>query len=70
MQTGKFDPADPTKVTWGYSEGRFSATDGSFSTTIRWGDGWGARIIADGYLPQPVLIKSPPEPKRWAYLLR
>ena len=63
MQAGKFDPADPTKVTWGYSEDRSSATNGSFSTTIRWGDGWTARIIADGYLPQPVLTKSPPEDK-------
>ena len=28
VQAGKFDLADPTKVTWGYSEGRSSATDG------------------------------------------
>ncbi|HEX5105694.1 MAG TPA: hypothetical protein VFV87_17865, partial [Pirellulaceae bacterium] len=61
VQAGKFDPADPTKVTWGFSEGRSSAMDGSFSTTIRWADGWTARIIADGYLPQPVLAKAPPE---------
>jgi beta-lactamase regulating signal transducer with metallopeptidase domain len=63
VQAGKFDPADPTKVTWGYSEGRSSAMDGSYSTTIRWGDGWTARIIADGYLPQPILTKAPPEDK-------
>src|SRR6185436_18310561 len=63
VQAGNFDPADPTKVTWGYSEGRSSATDGSFSTTIQWGAGWTARIIADGYLPQPVLIESSPEDK-------
>jgi beta-lactamase regulating signal transducer with metallopeptidase domain len=63
VQAGKFDPADPTKVTWGFSEGRSSATDGSFSTTIRWGEGWTARILADGYLPQPVLTKAPPEDK-------
>jgi hypothetical protein len=63
VQAGKFDPTDPTRVTWGYSEGRSSATDGSYSTTIRWGDGWTARILADGYLPQPILTKAPPEDK-------
>ncbi|MBC7853184.1 MAG: hypothetical protein IAF94_07090, partial [Pirellulaceae bacterium] len=63
VQAGKFDKADPTKVTWGYSENRSSATNGSFSTTVRWSDGWTARIIADGYLPQPVVTKSPPKDK-------
>src|SRR6185436_7090876 len=63
VQAGKFDPADPTKVTWGYSENRSSAIDGSFSTTVRWDDGWTARVIADGYLPQTVLTKSPPKDK-------
>ena len=62
-QAGKFDPADPKKVTWGYSEGRSSARDGSFSTTIRWADGWTARILADGYIPQPVITSAPPADK-------
>jgi beta-lactamase regulating signal transducer with metallopeptidase domain len=62
-QAGKFEPADPTKVTWGYSEGRSSARDGSFSTTVRWGDGWTARILADGYIPQPVITSAPPADK-------
>lgn len=62
-QAGKFDPADPTKVTWGYSEGRSSAMDGSFSTSVNWADGWTARVLADGYLPQPVLTSAPPEGK-------
>ena len=62
-QAGKFDPADPKKVTWGYSEGRSSARDGSFSTTIRWADGWTARILADGYIPQPVITSAPPDDK-------
>ena len=47
-QGGKFDPTDPEKVTWGFSESRSSSRDGSFSTTIRWADGWTARIVADG----------------------
>jgi hypothetical protein len=62
-QGGKFDPSDPGKVTWGYSEGRSSSPEGLFSTTIRWGDGWTARILADGYLPQPVITSAPPSDK-------
>jgi hypothetical protein len=62
-QAGKFEPVDPTKVTWGYSEGRSSAKDGSFSTTVRWTEGWTARILADGYVPQPVITAVPPADK-------
>jgi hypothetical protein len=63
VQAGKFDPADPKKVTWGYKEDRFSAADGSFSTTIRWDEGWTARILADGYFPHPVISSAPPADK-------
>jgi len=63
IQAGKFDPADPTNVTWGFSEGRSGSRDGSFSTTVRWTEGWTARIIADGYVPQPVLTEPPPPDK-------
>ncbi len=63
-QTGKFDPAGPSKVTPGwYSGGRSSRKDGSFSTTVRWAEGWTARILADGYLPHRVLTKAPPPDK-------
>jgi beta-lactamase regulating signal transducer with metallopeptidase domain len=63
VQAGKFDPADPTKVTWGFSESRSGATDGSFSATVRWAEGWTARILAAGYAPQPVLQAAPPAGK-------
>ena len=63
VQAGKFDPAEPTKVTWGYSESRSGSRDGSFSTTVRWSEGWTARILADGYIPQPVLTSAPPADK-------
>jgi beta-lactamase regulating signal transducer with metallopeptidase domain len=63
IQGGKFELADPQNVTWGYSEGRSSARDGSFSTTIRWDEGWTARILADGYIPQPVISAAPPVDK-------
>ncbi len=61
-QAGKFDPQDPSKVTWGYSEGRTTSPNptGQFSTTIHWNEGWTARILADGYVPQPVLTQAPP----------
>ncbi len=57
-QAGKFDPKDPKNVTWGFSETRNSS--GGFSATIRWNEGWTARILADGYVPQPVLSEAPP----------
>jgi beta-lactamase regulating signal transducer with metallopeptidase domain len=63
VQAGKFDPADPKKVLWGYKEDRSSAADGSFSTTICWDEGWTARILADRYFPQPVLAAAPPADK-------
>lgn len=63
VQGGKFEIVDPKKVAWGYSEGRSSSSDGSFSTTIRWGEGWTARIVADGFVPQPVLTSAPPADK-------
>jgi hypothetical protein len=50
-------------VTWGYWESRSSSRDGSFSTTIRWAEGWTARILADGYIPQPVIASAPPAHK-------
>ena len=60
-QAGKFDPQDPKNVTWGFSETRDSS--GRFRATIRWNEGWTARILADGYLPQPVLSEAPPAGK-------
>ena len=60
-QAGKFDPKDPKNVTWGYTETRTSSS--SFSATIRWNEGWTARILADGYVPQPILNEAPPAGK-------
>jgi hypothetical protein len=60
-QAGKFDPKDPKNVTWGFSETR--NTSGGFSATIKWNEGWTARILADGYVPQPVLSEAPPAGK-------
>jgi hypothetical protein len=60
-QAGKFDPKDPKSVTWGFSETR--NTSGRFSASIRWNEGWTARILADGYVPQPVVSEAPPTGK-------
>ncbi len=60
-QAGRFDPKDPKNVTWGFSETR--NTSGGFSATIKWNEGWTARILADGYVPQPVLSEAPPAGK-------
>jgi hypothetical protein len=60
-QAGRFDPKNPKNVTWG-----FSATgnaSGRFSARIEWNEGWTARILADGYVPQPVLSEAPPAGK-------
>jgi hypothetical protein len=56
-QAGKFDPKDPKNVTWGYTENR--TTSDRFNATIKWNEGWTARILADGYVPQPVLSEAP-----------
>jgi hypothetical protein len=61
VQAGKFDPKDPKNVTWGFSETR--NTSGDFRATIQWNEGWTARILADGYVPQPVLSEAPPAGK-------
>jgi hypothetical protein len=60
-QAGKFDPKDPKNVTWGFTETR--DTSGEFRATIKWNEGWTARIVADGYVPQPVLSEAPPAGK-------
>ncbi len=60
-QAGKFDPRDPKNVTWGFSETR--NTSANFTATVKWSEGWTARILADGYVPQPVLSEAPPAGK-------
>ncbi len=47
----------PAKGRRGYSETRSSQKDATFSTTVRWSDGWATRIVVDGYIPQPALTE-------------
>jgi protocatechuate 3,4-dioxygenase beta subunit len=57
VQGGRFDPDKPGDYSWGYSESRRRSE--RFSATVQWNKGWTARILADGYLPQPVITKPP-----------
>ena len=59
IQSGKIDAKDPKKITWGYTHRNTRSKTGRFSTSIRWSQGWTARIVADGYIPQPVLKREP-----------
>ncbi len=59
IQAGKFDPETPDKITWGYTLTRTRSTTGNYSTSVEWGRGWTARVLVDGYIPQPVLTKAP-----------
>ena len=61
VQGGRFDPEKPGEYSWGYSENRSQSE--RFSATVQWNKGWTARILADGYLPQP-LITQPPRGKK------
>jgi hypothetical protein len=58
IQGGHFDSKEPTNVTWGFNESR--STSGRYSAVIKWGSGWTARILADGYVPQPIVSEAPP----------
>jgi hypothetical protein len=59
-QSGRVDPKDPNKVTWGFSEGRTESAnpEGRFHTNFSGYPEYRLRILADGYLPQPV---EPPQ---------
>ncbi len=62
VQAGLADKKEPSKITWGYSETRTTSEnrEGRFSQRIDWGAGWRARVIAAGYLPQPIFENGPP----------
>ena len=65
QQGGRYDPKKgPQEFTWGYSESRRTSSSGRFSATLRWHDGWTARILADGYYPQPILTAAPADGKQ------
>jgi RNA polymerase sigma factor (sigma-70 family) len=67
-QGGRVDPKDPKKVTWGYHETRRESpnAEGTLRATVDWEGGWRLRILAPGYLPQPVFESDPPKGTRSA----
>lgn len=59
-QGGHVDPKDPSKINWGYYlEPNAGGAEGRFDANIDWNGGWRARIIASGYVPQPILTEPP-----------
>lgn len=60
IQAGKIESEDPLKITWGFSESSSSAAQkGKYQAHIRWKAGWTARVLANGYLPFPIVTKAP-----------
>jgi len=60
IQGGRVDARDPAKVTWGYTLQTSSRNpNGQFSTQMAWSAGWRSRIIAAGYVSQPILTQLP-----------
>ena len=60
IQGGQVDAKDPAKITWGYwmmSGG--PRPEGDFSTNLAWEAGGRARILAGGYVSQPILLELP-----------
>lgn len=60
QQGGHVDPKDATKITWGYYLRSDGSPEGRFDANIDWTGGWRARILAGGYVPQPILIEPKP----------
>jgi beta-lactamase regulating signal transducer with metallopeptidase domain/protocatechuate 3,4-dioxygenase beta subunit len=61
VQGGHVDEKDPTKITWGYTLETTTSPNptGRFSSRVEWSGGWRSRIVADGYVGEPVLLKLP-----------
>jgi len=60
IQGGQVDAKDPAKITWGYwmmTGG--PRPNGDFSTNLGWSAGGRARILASGYVSQPILTELP-----------
>jgi uncharacterized protein (TIGR03067 family) len=60
IQGGQVDAKDPAKIVWGYwMMGGGSRPNGDFSTNLGWSAGGRARILASGYVSQPILTELP-----------
>jgi hypothetical protein len=54
-QYGRPDPGDPARIVWGWSENRSESAnpEGRLVTSLSEKGAW-QRVLADGYLPQPI----------------
>jgi hypothetical protein len=69
IQGGLIDKDEPSKYNWGYHETRGGPnTEGRFSTSLNIGEGWTGRILAEGYLPEFILLDPPPEGQNEVHL--
>ncbi|HSH93720.1 MAG TPA: carboxypeptidase-like regulatory domain-containing protein [Roseimicrobium sp.] len=66
VQGGKVDDKDPTKITWGYTLETTTSSNPTarFSSRVQWSGGWRSRIVANGYVGEPILLKLPDESKQ------
>jgi beta-lactamase regulating signal transducer with metallopeptidase domain len=57
-QGGQVDPKDPKRITWGFTETRTEGENltGTFRSTLGGDFRFRIRILADGYVPQPVAV--------------
>jgi hypothetical protein len=58
VQYGRPDPKDPSRIVWGGGEARTESPnpEGTFGATLFDQVPW-SRVLADGYLPQPITAK-------------
>jgi beta-lactamase regulating signal transducer with metallopeptidase domain/protocatechuate 3,4-dioxygenase beta subunit len=61
VQGGRVDEKDLTKMTWGYTLQTTTNPNptGRFSSRVDWSGGWRSRIVADGYVGEPIMLKLP-----------
>ncbi len=60
VQGGAVDGKNPSKIIWGFWSQRPGANlTGEFGVTLNWSAGQRARIVAGGYVSQPVLTEPP-----------
>ncbi len=58
VQAGKFDPAIPSEIQWGFSESRSERSEGKYSANVQPANGWTMRVIVDGYRPHPINLSE------------
>jgi hypothetical protein len=64
QEGGRVDEKDPSQIHWGYSlQTQSKNPKGQFSAHLDWAGGWRERIVASGYVSQPILTEPPKDGK-------